>query len=60
MGYFQGEGHLAMVKKLCCDAEDHDPTYELVGVVTLEDIVEEILQVSFCSNMYCFLWEHFF
>ncbi|KIH64045.1 hypothetical protein ANCDUO_05648 [Ancylostoma duodenale] len=41
----KGEGHLAMVKKLC-DEEDHDPTYELVGVVTLEDIVEEILQAE--------------
>ncbi|VDM74895.1 unnamed protein product [Strongylus vulgaris] len=40
----KGEGHLAMVKKLNED-EEHDPTYELVGVVTLEDIVEEILQV---------------
>ncbi|XGW31068.1 hypothetical protein V3C99_009771 [Haemonchus contortus] len=41
----KGEGHLAMVKKLV-GAEDHDPSYELVGVVTLEDIVEEILQAE--------------
>ncbi|KAK6055778.1 hypothetical protein COOONC_06719, partial [Cooperia oncophora] len=44
-GYFKGEGHLAMVKKLV-GTEDHDPSYELVGVVTLEDIVEEILQAE--------------
>ncbi|CAI4228392.1 unnamed protein product [Auanema sp. JU1783] len=41
----QGDGHLAMVKKLV-GTEDHDPSYELVGVVTLEDIVEEILQAE--------------
>ncbi|CAJ0602039.1 unnamed protein product [Cylicocyclus nassatus] len=41
----KGEGHLAMVKQLN-SSEDHDPTYELVGVVTLEDIVEEILQAE--------------
>ncbi|KAK6750094.1 hypothetical protein RB195_002218 [Necator americanus] len=41
----KGEGHLAMVKKLC-EGDDHDPSYELVGVVTLEDIVEEILQAE--------------
>uniref|UniRef100_A0A158PBE3 CNNM transmembrane domain-containing protein n=1 Tax=Angiostrongylus cantonensis TaxID=6313 RepID=A0A158PBE3_ANGCA len=40
-----GEGHLAMVKKLVHE-EDCDPSYELVGVVTLEDIVEEILQAE--------------
>ncbi|PAV87436.1 hypothetical protein WR25_18412 isoform A [Diploscapter pachys] len=41
----KGEGHLAMVKKLISN-DDKDPSYELVGVVTLEDIVEEILQAE--------------
>ncbi|KJH49245.1 hypothetical protein DICVIV_04625 [Dictyocaulus viviparus] len=41
----KGENHLAMVKKLVSD-NDQDPSYELVGVVTLEDIVEEILQAE--------------
>lgn len=42
----KGEGHLAMVKRLINTDETHDPSYELVGVVTLEDIVEEILQAE--------------
>lgn len=43
----KGEGHLAMVKRLINTADEgHDPSYELVGVVTLEDIVEEILQAE--------------
>uniref|UniRef100_A0A1I7X4M6 CBS domain-containing protein n=1 Tax=Heterorhabditis bacteriophora TaxID=37862 RepID=A0A1I7X4M6_HETBA len=54
----KGEGHLAMVKKLV-GAEDHDPSYELVGVVTLEDIVEEILQAYDRANGKCrFTWTY--
>ncbi|CAD6192833.1 unnamed protein product [Caenorhabditis auriculariae] len=41
----KGDGHLAMVKRLV-NSSEHDPAYELVGVVTLEDIVEEILQAE--------------
>ncbi|ETN82557.1 hypothetical protein NECAME_07892 [Necator americanus] len=40
-----GDYHLAMVQRIVY-TEDSDPTYELVGVVTLEDIVEEILQAE--------------
>ncbi|CAM36329.1 Metal transporter cnnm-1 [Caenorhabditis elegans] len=42
----KGEGHLAMVKRLINTDDKHDPSYVLVGVVTLEDIVEEILQAE--------------
>uniref|UniRef100_A0A8R1DNM1 Metal transporter n=1 Tax=Caenorhabditis japonica TaxID=281687 RepID=A0A8R1DNM1_CAEJA len=42
----KGEGHLAMVKRLINNDDGHDPSYELAGVVTLEDIVEEILQAE--------------
>ncbi|KAK6762668.1 hypothetical protein RB195_023401 [Necator americanus] len=41
----KGDYHLAMVQRIVY-TEDSDPTYELVGVVTLEDIVEEILQAE--------------
>lgn len=41
----KGDYHLAMVQKVV-QHENHDPIYELVGVVTLEDIVEEILQAE--------------
>lgn len=42
--FLQGDYHLAMVNQIV-ERENADPAYELQGVVTLEDIVEEILQV---------------
>ncbi|GMT24646.1 hypothetical protein PFISCL1PPCAC_15943 [Pristionchus fissidentatus] len=42
----KGDGHLAMVKKVHISETVEDPSYELVGLVTLEDIVEEILQAE--------------
>ncbi|CAI4233125.1 unnamed protein product [Auanema sp. JU1783] len=41
----KGDYHLAMVQRIV-QKGDGDPHYELVGVVTLEDIVEEILQAE--------------
>ncbi|CAD5233734.1 unnamed protein product [Bursaphelenchus xylophilus] len=41
----KGDYHLAMVQRVV-QIDAQDPTYELVGVVTLEDIVEEILQAE--------------
>lgn len=52
----KGEGHLAMVKRLINTDDKHDPSYVLVGVVTLEDIVEEILQVREFASFRHF-WE---
>ncbi|GMR31597.1 hypothetical protein PMAYCL1PPCAC_01792, partial [Pristionchus mayeri] len=41
----KGDYHLAMVNAIV-ENEDQDPSYQLQGVVTLEDIVEEILQAE--------------
>lgn len=41
----KGDYHLAVVQKIV-QYDGHDPVYELVGIVTLEDIVEEILQAE--------------
>ena len=38
----QGKGHLGMVQRVNGDGPG-DPFYEMVGIVTLEDIIEEIL-----------------
>lgn len=44
---FQGEGHLAMVKRELPRTEaSSEPSFELIGLITLEDIVEEILQAE--------------
>jgi len=41
----KGDYHLAMVQEVV-NYEGHDPLFSLVGIVTLEDIVEEILQAE--------------
>uniref|UniRef100_A0AC35U7R1 Cyclic nucleotide-binding domain-containing protein n=1 Tax=Rhabditophanes sp. KR3021 TaxID=114890 RepID=A0AC35U7R1_9BILA len=41
----KGDYHLAMVQRVR-QKDDADPVYELSGLVTLEDIVEEILQAE--------------
>ncbi len=38
-----GKSHLAVVIKVS-DEGDGDPVYDAVGIVTLEDIIEEIIQ----------------
>lgn len=39
----KGRAHLAFVRRVNSD-EDVDPYYELLGIVTLEDVIEEIIQ----------------
>lgn len=40
---FTGQSHIAIVQKVNTEGEG-DPFYEVVGVVTLEDVIEEIIQ----------------
>lgn len=43
--YFkEGKSHLALVRQ--CFGGDSDPVWEMVGIVTLEDVIEEILQAE--------------
>jgi len=46
--YFKkGQSHMAVVSKIISE-EDKDPNFEVIGIITLEDIIEEIVdqQVS--------------
>uniref|UniRef100_T1KDX6 CNNM transmembrane domain-containing protein n=1 Tax=Tetranychus urticae TaxID=32264 RepID=T1KDX6_TETUR len=42
----EGKSHLSFVRRLFDDDDHTDPYYEVVGVVTLEDVIEEILQTE--------------
>eukprot|EP01119_Soliformovum_irregulare_P021820 TRINITY_DN733_c1_g1_i1.p1 TRINITY_DN733_c1_g1~~TRINITY_DN733_c1_g1_i1.p1 ORF type:complete len:549 (+),score=172.25 TRINITY_DN733_c1_g1_i1:106-1752(+) len=42
-GFKTGKSHIAVVQRVNSDG-DGDPFYETLGIVTLEDIIEEILQ----------------
>ena len=57
-----GKGHLAIVRKINSDGPG-DPFYETVGIVTLEDLIEEILKVEIIDETDVYivskLWEFF-
>jgi metal transporter CNNM len=38
-----GKSHIALVQRVNADGET-DPYYEIIGIITLEDIIEEIIQ----------------
>lgn len=40
-----GKSHMAFVRRVTDDG-DRDPVYEITGVVTLEDVIEEIMQME--------------
>lgn len=41
--FFQGKSHLAIVQRVNNEGEG-DPFYEVLGIVTLEDVIEEIIK----------------
>lgn len=40
-----GRSHMAIVQRVIDDGE-HDPYHEITGIVTLEDVIEEIMQME--------------
>jgi CBS domain containing-hemolysin-like protein len=41
---FKARWHIALVQELHTDEDNVDPVYRTVGVITLEDVIEEMLQ----------------
>lgn len=42
--FLSTKSHMAVVRNVNNDFEDRDPFYEIQGLVTLEDVIEEIIQ----------------
>jgi metal transporter CNNM len=40
----KGQSHIAVVQRVNNEDPNIDPFYESIGIVTLEDVIEEILQ----------------
>lgn len=39
-----GHSHIAAVRRMVSQDSGSDPVYENIGIITLEDVIEEILQ----------------
>lgn len=44
MGFFLAHWHIALVRELRNEEDNVDPVFATVGVITLEDVIEEMLQ----------------
>jgi metal transporter CNNM len=42
--FLKARWHIALVQELRTDEDNIDPVYTTVGVITLEDVIEEMLQ----------------
>jgi metal transporter CNNM len=51
----QGRSHMALVRGVNNDDETQDPFYEIRGIITLEDIIEEILGTEIVDETDAFL-----
>jgi Mg2+/Co2+ transporter CorB len=54
MSFAGSKGHMAFVLKVVTH-DEKDPFYELVGLVTLEDIIEEMIKAEIVdeTDMWC-------